>query len=534
MNALVKGFRVATLESVPVWAGVAALVVAALLGAAIVWVYLRGKMQQAESQLRTELATSNERAQALQHQVHQASHAVEQLQARVGDEMIRRASAEEKASRVAPLESAIEVREKAIDGLKHENAAARAHIAELEAQMKETQKAAEEKIAVLQDAQVKLSETFKSLSSEALRSNNQSFLELAKENLDKYMEGAKGDLEGRKKAIDELVKPLKESLTKVNVQISEVEKNRAAAYAGLKEQVRSLSETQSQLQSETANLVKALRSPIARGRWGEIQLQRVVEMAGMLEYCDFLQQESADTDTGRMRPDMIVKLPNDRNIVVDAKVPLAAYIEAVQATDEESRLKHLNDHAKQVRDHIRKLGAKGYWKQFDPTPEFVVLFLPGEPFFSAALEQAPDLIDEGVGMKVIVATPTTLIALLRAVAYGWRQEQLARNALEISALGKELYERIATMAEHFMKMRRGLNAATDAYNNAVGSLESRVLVTARKFKNLGVAGGKDVPEIESVDAAARSLQVDELHLLPRTEDEAEGEDDDSVDSAGSG
>ena len=483
-----------------------ALLVGVSLGIGLlVWIFLSNKAKAIEN----DLAAANERAQALQHQVHQAQHIVEELQARIGDEMIRRSAAEERANRVAPLESQLKEAVHAVDGLKSENSGQRAQLAQLETRLQEERKVSEEKLAMLNEAQVNLSETFKSLSADALRSNNQSFLELAKENLEKYMESAKGDVDSRRKAIEELIKPLKESLTNVNAKIGEVEKSRVEAYASLREQVKSLGQSQVQLQSETASLVKALRSPIARGRWGEVQLQRVVEMAGMVDHCDFLQQESVDTDDGRQRPDMIVKLPNERNIVVDAKVPLAAYIDAVQTADEEVRVKALERHARHVKDHVKALGGKAYWKQFDPSPEFVVLFLPGEPFFSAALEMAPELIDEATNHQVIIATPTTLIALLRSVAYGWRQEQLTQNAQEIRALGQELYERIATMTNHFDRMRKGLNMATSAYNSAASSIESRLLVTARKFKELGVPGGEE-PELDRVDGSARAIQIEDM------------------------
>jgi DNA recombination protein RmuC len=397
--------------------------------------------------------------------------------------------------------------------------------AQLTAMIREERKQAQEKLALLEDAKKNLSDAFKALASDALKTNNQSFLDLAKTNFEKHHETAKGDLDKRQEAIDQMVKPVKESLEKFNVQVKEIEKERVGAYSGLTAQVKSLMDGQTQLRTETSNLVRALHTPNVRGRWGEIQLKRVVEMAGMMDHCDFYEQQSVDTENGALRPDLLVKLPANRNIIVDAKAPLSAYLEAVEAPDDETRKLKLQEHAQQIRKHLIALGKKSYFDQFKPTPEFVVMFLPGEAFFCAALMEDPALIEFGVDQNVIVATPTTLIALLKAVAYGWRQEQLAQNAEEISKLGKELYERCSMMGGHMLKVGKGLSSATDAYNRAVGSLESRVLVTARKFADLGaVSADGEIEEVLPVEVVPRQLQAPEL-LRVGVEGDANGAGD---------
>lgn len=372
-------------------------------------------------------------------------------------------------------------------------------------------KAAAEKQALLERAESKLADTFKALSADALRSSTEQFLQLAKSSLSTQTEEAKGEIEKRKIAIEALVKPVADSLGKFELRIGEIEKAREGAYAELKEQVRALGEGQLGLQRETASLVKALRQPTGRGQWGELQLRRVVELAGMQEHCDFETQHQTSTDEGkRLRPDLIVRLPAGKTIVVDSKTPMDAYLDALEATDEASRDAALQRHTQQVRTHIQQLASKNYSAQFAEAPEFTVLFLPSESFFSAALQHDPGLIERGVNLGVILATPTTLIALLRAVAYGWRQESIAENAREISQLGKTLHERLGKLADHFAKVGKSLGNAVDSYNSAIGSLETRVLPAARKFEELkAVPETATIQNLEPVDKTPRLISPSE-------------------------
>jgi DNA recombination protein RmuC len=419
------------------------------------------------------------------------------------------------AARLKEAQARLAAQESALAALRDEKSALAIRCATLATELEKDQALFAERQATLEAARDSFADAFKVISSDALAKNNQSFLELARATLESQqaaaLASAKTDLDKRQLAIGELVAPVKTSLEKFEQQIQGIEKSRIDAYATLTEQVRAMAEAQGALRLETGNLVKALRAPQTRGRWGELQLKRVVEMAGMLDHCDFFEQESTTTEDGRLRPDMIVKLPGGKNIVVDAKAPLAAYLDALEATDEEEKKRKLADHARQVRDHLRKLGQKAYWEQFQPSPDFVVLFLPGEMFYSAALEADPSLIEAGVDARVILATPTTLIALLRAVSYGWTQQALTENAERISLLGRELYDRIATVTEHWGRVGKNLGEAVGAYNKSVASMETRVLVSARKFRDLKVAGDdKEIADLNPVEALPRDVQAPEL------------------------
>ena len=382
-----------------------------------------------------------------------------------------------------------------------------------ETKLQEAQASLEEQKNLVGEAKKNLSDAFQALSAEALKSNNQAFIALARSTFETIQAQAKGDLDTRQQAIDALVAPLKETLSRYEAQILEMEKARQNAYGTLEEQLRSLAATNQLLQEKTSTLAIALRGGSqARGRWGEMTLRNVAELAGMSEHCDFTEQETFASESGRLRPDMIVRLPGNRRIAVDAKVPLQAFLDASAATKEEDRKEALEKHAQSVRVYMNQLAARSYWEQLEPAPEFVVLFLPGESFFSAALEQDRTLIEDGMQKRVVLATPTTLIALLRAVAYGWRQEQIAENARLISELGKELYDRLRPFLTHFQGIGSALAREVDSYNKAVGSLEGRVLPSARKLKELGAATGDDLPVIEPVDETPRTLTAAEGNL----------------------
>ncbi|MCX6944685.1 MAG: DNA recombination protein RmuC [Verrucomicrobiota bacterium] len=356
------------------------------------------------------------------------------------------------------------------------------------------------------DAQLRLTNEFKALSADALSRNNTSFLALARESFAQLQQQSSGDLDKRQQAIDALVKPLRESLQQVDAKIAAIENARQEAYGSLTQQLKGLALAQTSLQSETTKLSRSLRSTSTAGRWGEIQLQRVVELAGMVENVDFIQQEAA----GDVRPDMIIRLPGGKSIAVDAKAPMQAYLEALEASDESVRKAKFIEHARIVRGHIEALGAKSYWKNIQPSPEFVVLFIPGEAFYSAALRYEPDLFERGTSVGVILASPATLIALLKAAAYGWKQEALSRNADDIRKLGLELHERVATVAKNLDELGQRLQQAVAAYNSTIYQTESQVLVTGRKLEKLGAGSEKKIIEPRLVDEIPRPLTAPEL------------------------
>ncbi len=402
------------------------------------------------------------------------------------EESTRRASFEALAAGIPDLQRDIEARNMSLAQQSRTILEITTEKESIAATLEAERRGFNEKLKLLEEAKTALSDAFNALSANALKSNSEEFLKLAQTS----------------------VAPIREALGKFDAKIQALEVAREGAYQGLLQQVGQLLDTGKELRSETSNLVQALRSPVTRGQWGEIQLRRVVEMAGMLNYCDFVEQETLKTESGSLRPDLIVKLPAGKRIVVDAKAPVANYMDAMALTDEAGRKAKLQAFARLVRDRVTELGRKSYWDQFEETPELVVMFLPGDHFYSAALQEDPGLIEFGVDQKVLIATPVNLIGLLRAIAYGWRQEAIATNAREISELGAELYKRISDLGGHWVDVGRNLGKAVEAFNSTVGTLETRVLVSARRFKDLGAASGlPDIDVVEQVEKAPRSLKA---------------------------
>lgn len=367
-------------------------------------------------------------------------------------------------------------------------------------------------------------EQFAHLSNQALDRNSKAFLQLAEQNLKQYQEGAKAELAKREQAIEGMVKPIREALQKTEQQIQQIEKDRKEAFGSLTAQLRAMAETQTNLQAETSNLVQALRRPEVRGQWGELTLKRVVELAGMVEHCDFYEQESATTEGGTTRPDMVVRMPDAREIVVDAKTPLDAYISGIQTADTTERRREMERFARHVRDKVRELAAKSYWSQFTSSPEFVVLFIPGEQFLGAALDVYPELQEEALRQKVILATPNNLVALLKTIAFGWRQQAVAENAERLRQEGTTLYERIVTFTEHLGKVGRNLRLSVDSYNQAIGSLEHKLLPGARRFTEMGIHPRKTLEEPQQIDVTTRAV--------PKPDDDEEEKEDEEQDRAG--
>lgn len=489
------------------WVGCAAGYIAMRLRAQVA--YEKGRNESA-----AEISALTERLNGRDIQFNEArqradtgAETIARMETELRSETDRRTVAEARLTLVPKYEAELEVRSQKIADQQRELTKLHVAVSELTTRLEETKKTSEDKIAAIQALQSRVAESFQTMSAEALMTNNKAFLDLAGDALTRLQDSARGDLDQRQTLFGQIMEPLKSSLDRVDSRISELEKERATAYAGLQEQVESMMRTQASLQAETSHLASALRTPSSRGRWGEVQLRRVVELAGMISHCDFVQTRASEEAGAASRPDVIVQLPNFRQIVVDSKISLAAYLEANDATDEETRIAKRREHAAEVRAHVTQLSAKGYWDQFPQSPEFVVAFLPGEAFFSAALEHDPELLEFGVERRVILATPTTLIALLRAVAWGWKQELASSNAREIRDLGKALYDRLRGLADNFTEVQRSLSRTTAAFNRTVGAFESNVIPSARRMRELGAATGDEIVSPPPVDTTPRSLHL---------------------------
>jgi DNA recombination protein RmuC len=460
------------------------LILSFIIGGIIAWLFTKARLQ----------GTYAEQVADIQHS---HSNQITEIEGRA-----RGAEA-----RTEELRQQVQQREAEMSQTRYELDAERQSKVEALTKLDAAQKSFEEQKTLIEAMKTEMTDTFNALSSAALKSSSEDFLRLASEHLGKVVADTKGKLGEHQAAMDGMLKPLHETLKRYEEQIRSIEESRHKAYGSLEEQLRSLASTHEHLQRETSNLVSALRKPQVRGRWGEMQLRRVAELSGMSMHCDFTEQLSVDTEKGRIRPDMIVHLPMEREIVVDSKVSLEAYLDAVSVSTEDERKAKMEKHAQQVRAHMNKLSSKEYWSQFKQSPEFVVLFIPGESFLSSALEMDNTLIEDGIQKRVIIATPTTFIALLRAIAYGWRQEQITKNAQEISELGRQLYERINTLVQHFDSIGANLEKAIGSYNKAVGSMESRILPSVRRFKELGVTGADEIPVMEQIDQKPRNLSI---------------------------